>query len=300
MKKSAIPVVGRMDNDLSCRTDRPLGRISQRNQDDEPDGDRGERHVVRRTGRRRDGSLPREAGVRTVKPRAIASAVFAVLAWALPAEELLTSDPARLPEFEHRFGIAEQGFDSTLIRNPVRVDKLVEGFSENGDRRLLTITDMHALYPVPLESVVRVLTSYGSFYMFYRRLVRSTDLTPENGPFDYHRLRNVSRAGALGIEREYDYTIRIFTELTQLGAFRQKWRLETSNDGRLYAAYGSWYLEEVELEGKGYTYLRYFNATGFIEVPVGLETIMNTFMEADIKKVFRETVDAAQALEANR
>ena len=80
----------------------------------------------------------------------------------------------------------------------------------------------------------------------------------------------------LGFGAEYSYVTDHWVEPCSKG-YLIKYNLNRSLDGTLYQVLGSWYLEELQYNGKPHTYIRNFAVVGVRKGSPAMELAMRAF-----------------------
>ena len=211
--------------------------------------------------------------------------------------ELLVADT----EFEYRDSALISGNPSSLSSDPEEILTVIDdprNGEKEGERRLYTVTDFHAVFPFPLEEIIPVFTSFDEEHTVYDRIVYTKDLSPEASAMEPHFQEVKTAFRFLGIGTQQHYILYKVPERISEDEFIIKWNMTESVDGKFYKYYGSWYLKRLspaEGSSEPRTYIRNYATIGFIEPPRGLKMVYNLFLGKEIGNFFSDVYDAVKA-----
>jgi hypothetical protein len=160
---------------------------------------------------------------------------------------------------------------------------------------LASITDMHALFEVPISAFEQVIRDINAHEEFVPRMAESEVVCADGSPASYAVVRHDLSFKFLFFGNDYSYRVHYFIEdnVEERELFRTWWALEESLDGQMADISGSWLFKAVRLEGREYTYVRYSTRTVFAETVFGLKAAFERFGARDIAKMMGAMRDEA-------
>ncbi|MFW5712810.1 MAG: hypothetical protein ACOCZA_12785 [Spirochaetota bacterium] len=202
-------------------------------------------------------------------------------------------------EFKIRNSVAADDVNS-LSTTPQKISVSFEDWQENGTDRVNLHTDYHALFPLPIESVIAILLDIENEDSVYPNMTFTKDLTPKRDWNEGHYQEVVNSFSFLGIGAKYHYIVYRVPTWHQDGTFTSHWALVHSIDDKYETLYGSWYVKEFSLEGKPHTYVRNYVETEIIDPPPFLKTIREIFGRSTVRRFFDALYEAAREHRAAR
>ena len=155
-------------------------------------------------------------------------------------------------------------------------------------------TDFHAVFPVPIETVLHHLLDYDGIKDTYPRVRDSYVVDAEKEPFGRHTVRTYLGIKVLGFGETYTYITNNWVEPQGDKSYIQKYNLEESVDDKLYEMLGNWYIEEVVLGGNRYTYVRQYTIIGIQRGSLAMELAMKAFGSLSLRQQFRQLSEATK------
>jgi len=177
-----------------------------------------------------------------------------------------------------------------ILERPEVINTRVGRTIEGNNTWINMEADVHACTAISLERMKEIITDYSQYAQIYRRTTISRIAgRNERGTLAFFELS----VGALGI-----HVISAFTLLKEI-------RIDTpdsfyltfthvSDDGTVRNIRGSWYLQKVEMDGKTYTYIRYFSAQDSLQVAILQRQAASMFIGSEYISIVRETLAAAR------
>ncbi len=202
-------------------------------------------------------------------------------------------DPDRSMEVEIRGGQEPYPSIESIFENPTKLQMEVEAWEENGRHLIRSITDFHAIYPVPMQSILEVLMDYDGTKKAYPRVDESVVERGDSDPHGMHTVRIHVSIKVLGFGGEYSYVTNNYVEPYGDG-YIQRYDLEQSPDGRFFQMSGNWYVEEIEYQGKPHSYLRQYAVVGIQKGSLPMEIAMRTFGGVNLRYMFKNLYDEAK------
>ncbi len=206
------------------------------------------------------------------------------------AEQLLPPEA----EFKTRSGIAEFASVEELLDNPTKLEMSISSWQIDGHYFIRSESDFHAIFPVPVEQVLRVLLDYEGTEKTYRRVRESALLASYGEEYDRHVVRLDVAIKVAGFGDEYVYVTNNFLERDEAGGYIQKFNLERSVDDKLYQMLGNWYVREIAYAGRRYTYVRQYAILGIQRGSFAMELAMKTFGALSLRQQFRQLSEATK------
>ena len=200
-----------------------------------------------------------------------------------------------LPEAEFALLTGPAPFESVedLLNNPTKVAYELDTWRQDGDKIIRTESDVHAIYPYPLEFFLQELLDFENTKDVYSMVRESTLEYASDDPFGKHSLMVRFGVKVLGFGAEYTYVTDSWTE--ELGSgYLQKYRLNRCPDGTLYQLRGSWFIDEIIHNGEPHTYIRNYAIIGIQKGSLAMELAIRTFGIWQLQQVFNKTADAVR------
>lgn len=193
---------------------------------------------------------------------------------------------------EYRWGPAPGADFRVLLDKPVVTEMEAETWKdpETGENRIAGWTELHGVFEVPFEALVRVLTDYEDQPRYSPRLFSARVESREGG-----RVRVAQNVGVsiLGIKIRYDLVLEYEEEYLSDGGFAQRSRLLSNPSGNLYESFSSWYVLPVVVDGRDCVYVRGFSRPGIRKVFPGMAGIIRTFTPREVKDLLERYVKEA-------
>jgi hypothetical protein len=200
-----------------------------------------------------------------------------------------------LPEAEFALLTGPAPFESVedLLNNPTKVAYELDTWRQDGDKIIRTESDVHAIYPYPLEFFLQELLDFENTKDVYSMVRESTLEYASDDPFGKHSLMVRFGVKVLGFGAEYTYVTDSWTEALGSG-YLQKYRLNRCPDGTLYQLRGSWFIDEIIHNGEPHTYIRNYAIIGIQKGSLAMELAIRTFGIWQLQQVFNKTADAVR------
>ncbi|MBN1648527.1 MAG: hypothetical protein JW874_10900 [Spirochaetales bacterium] len=156
--------------------------------------------------------------------------------------------------------------------------------------------DYQFIADVPLAKIRKVFELRDKYVDIYPRLIeyKWTEIS-DSGNGRIILEDELVGVNILGIQSAYHYILR--TQQIDPGKYSgcgMFWQLEKSLDDKIARITGSWYLQEIMLDGRKCTYMRYYNETFFTKLSSAQKGILKQFTGSDMKKMFISIADAAR------
>ena len=192
------------------------------------------------------------------------------------------------PEAEFKIRAWRAPFESieSLLKSPVKIEMNLRSWKHDNQKIIRSETDIHAIYPYPVEFFVDELLNFENTESIYPRVKESFVEYASNDRFGKHSLFVHMGVEVLGFGADYTYVTDNWMEHAQKG-YVQKYRLNRSPDGMLYQLLGSWYIEEIMLKGEPHTYIRNYAIIGIQQGTLPMELAMKAFGLWQLKQIFK-------------
>ncbi len=188
-------------------------------------------------------------------------------------------------EFMTREGTADFESVEQLLSKPKKISQDISSWRQNGFKVIRSETDVHAIYPHPVEYFVEEILNFENTENIFPRVVDAKVESASDDPFGLHRLWVHTDIKVLSFGAEYVYVTNNWMERTENG-YLQKYNLDRCPDGTLYQLIGSWYVEEIDYEGKPHTYIRNFSVVGIRKGSVPMEVAIRAFGMWQLRQLF--------------
>ena len=194
------------------------------------------------------------------------------------------------PSFRSAASMPENVNLRRILEKPEVINTRVERIDEGSNTWISMEVDIHACTAIPLERMKEVITDYSRYTQIYRRTTVSRIAgRNERGTLAFFEVS----VGALGI-----YVVSSFTLLKEINidtpdSFYLTFT-HVSDDGTIRNILGSWYLRKVEIDGRTYTYMRYFSSQDSLQVAILQRQAASMFIGSEYTGMLRETLAAAR------
>ncbi|MFW5683984.1 MAG: hypothetical protein ACOC1I_03960 [Spirochaetota bacterium] len=171
-----------------------------------------------------------------------------------------------------------------LYENPTVIRAYTESASEGG-AAIETLTETHAVFPIRAESILATLQDDDTLTTFVPNLgdhevvCRFAD--------NHFRQRQRTDFGFLFLRFSSEYVIDVEYVDYGPGEYGSRWVLVESIDGQIAYNYGSWYFEEIMLDGRRATYVRHYARTGLTSGFPGAQLVVGGRLEGEMRNLFR-------------
>ncbi len=204
----------------------------------------------------------------------------------------------RVSTRETHLTVAEYEDAGELLNRPTAIIDRTYKEYVSGEPHIFGKVDYHAIYPVSLDLYAEALMDLNGQQRMQPRVSGSrvicsnTDSRPH-----YHRMRMTVRIKFLFFKSRYDSVYNIFVHTPDpVDEYRQEMTLYESLDGKLVSSQGSWYLKEVEVDGRKATYVRYYYETGFTSSSGGLRFVLERFSKRQVSETMDSFYQEAERL----
>jgi hypothetical protein len=208
---------------------------------------------------------------------------------AFPQSETLEPEA----EFMTRVGMAQFESVEDLLHNPTKIFSKLDSWQHNENKVIRSETDVHAVYPYPVEYFVDELLNFENTKNIFPRVVDSVLEESSKDPFGLHVLWVHIDVEVLGFGAEYTYVTNNWMERRGEG-YLHKYNLNRCPDGTLYQLIGSWYVEEIDYHGTPHTYIRNYSVIGVRKGSIPMELAMRTFGMWQLNQVFGNIQEAVK------
>lgn len=194
---------------------------------------------------------------------------------------------------EYRWGTAPGADFRVLLEKPVVTEMEAEPWKdpETGEHRIAGWSELHGVFEVPFEALVRVLTDYEGQSRYSPRLFSARVESREG---DLIRVAQNVGMSILGIKVRYDLVLEYREERLSDGGFAQRSRLLSNPSGNLYESFSSWYVLPVTVDGKSCVYVRGFSRPGIRRPFPGMAGALRTFTPGEVKSLLEIYVKEAR------
>lgn len=195
-----------------------------------------------------------------------------------------------IPEIlKFSYGVAEYKNESELQERAVKISGLTKKDNDSG--YALLQSDYHFISDVTLEKLYSRLIDLDSASLVFDRIIYSKDLSSDKS-LKYPHIQEVHTSYKfLGMGKEYRYKVRVYFDKVLDNKFAMRWELFDPMDSSLFKLYGSWYLEEIIVNGKTKTYIRSYGASLMLDPPVGVVFFAGNFGEFEISRTFSNLLE---------
>ena len=196
--------------------------------------------------------------------------------------------------FEYKNEVAPYSSFKKLLNNPTDIESHIEQIVNNKTKLLDTLFDLHAILEIPIHSLTNNILDLENEQNVYPRMIFSKDLTPTK-PLCSPHLQEVKTQFKMGrIEETYNYIFYKVPVINDDGSILIKWNLYNSIDGKFEFSYGSWFLKEIFIDGKKYTYVRNYVHYGMKNYPAYVLIGMKLGGRKDSKDFFKALMEASR------
>jgi hypothetical protein len=212
-------------------------------------------------------------------------------AFLLAVSAAAAAGPGTTDEF--RRGVAPGADFRALLDKPEVTEMEAEPWkdSETGEHRIAGWSELHGVFEVPFEAIVRVLTDYEGQPRYSPRLFSARVESREGSLV---RVSQNVGMSILGIKIRYDLVLEYEEEYLPDGGFAQRSRLLSNPSGNLYESFSSWYVLPVVVDGKDCVYVRGFSRPGIRKAFPGMAGAIRTFTPGEVKDLLERYVKEAR------
>lgn len=187
------------------------------------------------------------------------------------------------------YGILEYENIEDLLHNPKKIT------SQAIDDSSLLVTklasDYHMLSDKPLYELSSFLMDLDKASDLFDRIEYSKDLTADKS-IKYPHIQEIHTSYKfLGIGLQYKYKVRVYFDKVTSNEFAMRWKLVDVWEGSLASLTGTWYLREITINNKKYTYIRSSASTWINGSHPGILFLTRTFGEKEINRTFRNLLN---------
>jgi len=158
--------------------------------------------------------------------------------------------------FEYKNKIEPYNNYKQLLNNPKEIDSHITPKLINGVKLLDTLFDFHEILDIPITKLINILIDLEHEQNIFPRMIYTKDLNPEDSLWEAHLQDVKTQFSFGGLKQDYHYIFYKIPILNKDGSFLIKWNLYKSIDKKFNFIYGSWYLKEMVIDNKTYTYVR--------------------------------------------
>jgi hypothetical protein len=191
---------------------------------------------------------------------------------------------------EYRFQIASGTNVKNLVDTAREVEFFIDNFkSSEGKKIVISHSDFHVVFDIPIEYIIMVFEDQDRQVEIVPRLMEYEYKILSEGPPLLLEQTQLIGIDFMGVSATY-YNL-LLTEMGERNSNTKKsygirWTLIDSLDDKLKANDGSWYVEEVIVDGRRMTYIRNLNISQIQDTFFGLEFTLKSFAPSDTKKMF--------------
>lgn len=190
-------------------------------------------------------------------------------------------------QFEHRFGRSPlartQDELRALIESPTVISSHAIRTDEDG-AHLETMTETHAVYPVRARALMATLNDPDALLRFVPNLGDHEIVCLPDARMSRQRQRVDFDVLLFELGTEYVIDVRYVDQGPN--AWSSNWVLVDSPDGRMAYIYGSWYFEDVVIDGRTMAYVRHYARTGLTSRVPGLRLFVAGRLSGEITSLF--------------
>lgn len=190
-------------------------------------------------------------------------------------------------EFEHRFGRSPLARTAEALRALVGRPTVIESGATRTDEdgaSLQTMTETHAVYPVRARSLMATLNDPDALLRFVPNLGDHEIVCVPDSSMSRQRQRVDFNVLLFELGTEYVIDVRYVDQGPDV--YSSNWVLVDSPDGRMAFIYGSWYFEDIEVDGRPMAYVRHYARTGLTSRVPGLRLFVAGRLEDEITGLF--------------
>ena len=177
-----------------------------------------------------------------------------------------------------------------ILERPEIINTRVGRTNEGNNTWINMEADVHACTAISLERMKEIITDYSRYTQIYRRTTASRIAgRNERGTLAFFEVT----VGAMGIRVVSSYTLLKEIQIDTPDSFYLTFS-HVSDDGSVRNIRGSWYLRRVEINGRPYTYMRYFSAQDSLQTNILMRQIASMFINSEYIGILRETLLAAR------
>lgn len=202
--------------------------------------------------------------------------------------------PAFLESYHFKAEIPPNTKLSELDSSPDNLSIRIED-DDRWEDALFSLTDSHALLPIPPNLIIPHLINHAGEADIYPRMAMSRDLDPRLSMLKAHRQEVRMEFTFIGIGARYHYVVLRQPVFFHDGSFLICWKLQNSLDDSFHELFGSWYVEPVQGEhGETYSYLRNYVRTVLNDPIPGTATTMKLFGKGDLRAFYKALFKASR------
>ncbi len=177
-------------------------------------------------------------------------------------------------------------------------DRAYKDFS-SGEEHVVGEVDYHAVYPVDLKYYADALMNLDGQKRIQPRVVGSSVLcSNERIVPNYYRMRMTVQIKFLFFHSTYESLFNIYIHTpSPESEYRQVMTLYESLDEKLVVSRGTWFLKEIEVDGRTATYVRYYYKNGFTSDAGGLKMVLKRFSKRQVRQTMNNFYKEAERLE---
>jgi hypothetical protein len=165
----------------------------------------------------------------------------------------------------------------------------VEALTEGSKTWIPMEADVHICTAVPLEKIKAVITDYDNYTgIFKRSTVSRTVSRNTKGTTAFFEMT----VGAMGITVVTAYTVLLETPVDTPDKFLLTFS-HVSDNGSIRKVFGFWYLESIMIDGKPYTYLRYYSTSEPLRVNILQRQVSSWFISSEYGTMLKDVITAA-------
>ncbi len=169
--------------------------------------------------------------------------------------------------FEYKDNIASFSSLKKLLNRPAVIESYINPEIKDELKLLDTLFDIHAIFNIPISKLINPVVDLENEQNVFPRMIYTKDLNPSTSLWSPH-LQEVKIQFRMGtIIQNYNYIFYKVPELREDGSFLIKWNLYKSIDGKFDYSFGSWYMKEIIIQGRTYTYVRNYTHYGIVNYP---------------------------------
>lgn len=199
--------------------------------------------------------------------------------WLLTSLVALIS-AAPLAGFDYRYSMPDDTDPAELIENAELISsKNQRVFSEEHDEwQLQGYADAHGVYALPAELLLAVAADFDA-YRDFLPWNSGDGVQEQNG--NHYQVHFRSGIRFLGFGIGFELISEAVVEEVGEGRYGIRVRMLEGLHGGLYEHYVSWYLERLIIEGREYTYVRYYNRPGISRPFRGMTSLAGRFSRSN-------------------
>jgi hypothetical protein len=204
-------------------------------------------------------------------------------------------------QFLTRYGIADETDLAEIFETPTKLTSWAEPRVIDGAKRLMSEVEYHVAYPIPFSAVVEVMMDVERQDEFVGTVLESRVICTSGNAIRYFRQYIETEFSWSAFSRRYEQIINLYVETPNpTEAYRSRFALDESLDGKMHETLGSWYARPVSVEGAEGTYIRAVQQVTLADNPFAVRIAMQRVVTREMENTLRSIAEEARARIAAR